>query len=206
MIGIEWVILLIVIILILVIVTIIIVVRFIFYSGSQQPVSQSNPAPFNYDCTIIPCAEGLQCDPELRMCKLQDGEECNNRYDCLTGSYCNGTCTSRLGTMQAITGITGDPCPCDYRTHVCVNGQCLSIGSCSINEECASGACVNGRCSQLLDNGEYCTDDVECRSGNCSSNYCQMRGLQTGQLGSICVNSGTCNGLLVCNDGSCRIP
>jgi hypothetical protein len=182
------------------------VTRLVFYSGSQQQVQVTNPAPFNYDCTIIPCGEGLECDPQLRMCKLQDGQPCNNRYDCLTDSYCNGTCTSRDGIIQAYTGVTGDPCPCDYRTHICVDGRCLSISSCSNNEDCASGTCSNGTCVKLLMNGQVCDDNIECQSGNCSNGYCQIRGLETGQIGSMCDNDEMCNGLLTCRNGSCRIP
>lgn len=199
-------ILMILIIIILLIAASIIIIRLLFYSIPPQSAVNTSPGQLNYNCGSNECDVGLVCDPELRVCKLADGEACNNAYECLTTSYCNLTCTSRDGTMQAVTGVTGDPCPCDYRTHACIDGRCLSLTSCSVDSDCVSGLCNSGTCSLLLENGDNCNDDLDCRSTNCSAGICQIRGIETGQIGSICTNDSMCNNPLICNNGACRIP
>lgn len=202
----EWLILMIVIIIVLVVAVTIIIIRLLFFSVSTQPATNLGLAQLNYNCTENECDDGMICDPELRVCKLDYEQRCNNRYECRSESYCNLVCTSRDEVTHITSGITGDPCPCDYRTHVCVDGRCLSLYDCELHADCASNVCNYGECANLLPNGAACSEDIECESANCSQSICQMRGLETGQIGSTCNSDEMCNGLLVCMSDVCRIP
>ena len=159
---------------------------------------------FNYSCVDRPCGQGLICDSEFNVCKLDVGAECTTGSKCVTGSYCAGTCISDMDQPSAMTGLTGGYCPCDYNTHSCVNGICLSLYECSINNDCVTGSCINGMCSSRADNGMNCINDSQCNSSNCSLGICQIPGATTGEIGSYCTD--TCNGVLICDTGVCRLP
>lgn len=189
-----------------VLLTIILIVasRSIYQSRSSIIYPPLIEGEFNYSCTNRPCGYGYICDPQFNLCRLDLGQPCQSSNDCITGSYCAGTCISKVIPPSAITGITGDNCPCNYNTHSCVNGICLSKTTCSIDQDCITTSCINGTCSGLFDNGTLCEYNAQCSSYNCSNGVCQMSGVVTGTIGSSC--QFDCNYPLVCDNGICRLP
>jgi hypothetical protein len=88
------------------------------------------------DCGDLRCSEsGWSCG---------GGGGCTSDADCDDGQFCNGAETCSGGSCQS----GSDPCPgqgCDEGSD-----QCVTCGGnkapCSVNGDCCSGNCKNGRC------------------------------------------------------------
>lgn len=101
-----------------------------------------------YNCEVdSDCSNNLVCDPSRKTCVNKNYEKCQNKYECLSNSYCSGLCIPNTIMPSALTGNIRDPCPCNYDSQSCVNGICLSLTSCINNYDCVSGKCVNSYCS-----------------------------------------------------------
>lgn len=105
------------------------------------------------------CTTGVEtCDTGLFVCELDDGQPCTPG-DCFSGNCIDGLCCNTVcgGTCEA----------CDIVPGVCT----LVGGGNDPDNECANGACDGmGMC--VLDDGQVCTLDTECLSGNCVDGRC----------------------------------
>lgn len=201
---IEVVFLIVTIIAVLVVIILIIGLRAISSSIRATVYPPLAKAEFNYSCLDRPCNSGFVCDPQFNLCKLDVGQPCLVSSDCATGNYCSGVCVPRDISPSAITGVTGGNCPCNYNTHSCIDGACLSLTSCVSDSDCVTGSCNGGLCATREQNGSSCVNNSQCASFNCSLGICQIPGVETGVIGSQCV--GGCNGILICDSGFCRLP
>jgi hypothetical protein len=112
----------------------------------------------NGEETDIDCG-GPKCSP----CATP----CTGTTDCATGNCVDGVCCE--------TACTGDCRACNLPGKV---GKCVSLplgtedpGVCDVTKACGGG--FGGECK--LKNGQSCTDDSQCLSGDCSSatNVCE---------------------------------
>jgi len=154
----------------------------------------------------------------------QVGSACTGNSDCPSGNCVDGICCdpSCTGTCQSCAlAVTAQP-----------NGTCAPVGlglqtsnSCNTGSLACNGSTGPGSCTTLTAQGQACTSNSQCVTGNCvdgiccgstCSNTCQScatanTGLVNGTCGSVTAgqqSSNSCNTTgLVCNGaygaGSC---
>jgi hypothetical protein len=146
---------------------------------------------------------------------LADGAPCTAPEQCQGNECVDGVCCDAAcgGTCEACTeALTGQP-----------DGQCSPTpagedpdNECTQNESCSG----HGDCRSV--DGQTCTQDTDCLSGNCPQSVCcdtscstdcrscdaQYTGLAAGTCGPVnegmdpydqCTNPATCNGSGSCN-------
>lgn len=157
-------------------------------------------------------------------CKYADDGECDDggpdsEYDACDYATDCGDCGVREDLPVICTVNYNDDCPdaerceCDMAT-----GQCLcapgargdgSLGDdCDEQTDCATGLCLDARCSRPCDNENPCEAPLEecqsflglCVAGTCEPN-CGGRSCGADGCGGTC---GTCGGGDVCVSGQCE--
>lgn len=172
------------------------------------------------------CDENGDCLAEMAcaagVCRGEKGfASCAQREDCVDGLFCvNGSCVGETilqrceSDAQCVTGEscvqvsdqrlclrqTGQACrnPFDCVSRTCgADGTCQpGRETCLANADCLNPAsCVQGRC--LLPNGQACTGNLECRSGNCSQGKCASVPIVCGP------DRPPCPWNMVCKDNVC---
>lgn len=136
-------------------------------------------------CDPAFCAADQYCgDTANGICfqRKNDGESCSDDEECFTTSTCEGgTCTAR------ITGVAvGQPCgPTQFCAagSFCNRAMGTDMGTCQqaagVGEACQFTGCVAGAvctpagtCDALLDAGQDCVVDAQCRSLRCAQGTC----------------------------------
>lgn len=185
----------------------------------------------------VHCAEG-RCDSYFGYCVpfAVNGEFCDYDDDCKS-KYCfNQVCTKALAVGAECSA--GNECGqgyCNYEVAPAVCAARKEAGDdCTSNEECSANdesACLDSKCTPLpQDDGDFCTDNFHCRSGNCSEDgeclaagaegtpcvvdtydacgrglYCQN---EEGQAGGECVvqkgPGDECENSAQCPNGNCE--
>lgn len=199
-------------------------------SGSGGCGKCTQRIPIGGACTSgSACAYPSTCASKgtSRVCAepLGEGEVCydpkapaSSPADCAVGLRCNPSNNTSSPTTCAKRGGSGATCQSliDCQDGLaCVGGKCaprLPNGSaCTNTNECAAGACVNGKCTpyQFVAAGAACGNEKRCRRGKCS-------GLTTGvcidpiAIGGSCSPETTrgapsCEGYATCIDGKCQL-
>jgi hypothetical protein len=124
------------------------------------------------------------------------GTEGGDVYECWGTLSCDGLCIYGLPPgAQYCEAVIGD-CSNYSFGDTGIPSECHC--SCSSSSECPDGEiCDNGACTQLKNDGEACSADSQCVSGNCSTNTCS---------GATCNTAGDCSGDYdVCIEGECYI-
>jgi cysteine-rich repeat protein len=125
-----------------------------------------------------------------------DGDETCDDGNVVAEDGCSPTC--RRETVIASepvcgNGILEEDERCDDGNRVdlddcsnrCLLGQTLR---CEDDEDCASGRCIDGRCT-TRSNDQPCTEDVECLSGHCSEGLCRpCRFSRDCPAGTLCLS------------------
>jgi hypothetical protein len=141
------------------------------------------------------CLQGMAC--ANGTCRGEKGfSVCAQKEDCTDGLFCvNGSCVGETvlqlceSDAQCVPGEscvqvdqqrfclrqTGQACtkPFDCVSRTCGADSKCQQGreTCLTNADClAPAACSGGNC--LLPNGQACTDNLKCQSGNCSDGQC----------------------------------
>ena len=102
------------------------------------------------------------------------------------------------GGGACVDSGTSDCCP-----YKCDGDSCRS--SCTIEEHCCSGNyCGAGECVVKRDNGQACTADIECTSGNCDADVAGTKRCHATETACVQGASGaeTTNGTSWCTDQS----
>jgi hypothetical protein len=89
--------------------------------------------------------------------------------------------------------LTGAECPPDFPG--CKNNKKASGEDCDKDNQCASGACVGGKCAEKKGGGEECEKDDDCASGTCSDSKCTESKKGEGE---------DCESDDECDSGSCK--
>ena len=114
-------------------------------------------------------------------------ESCESDAQCakLSGAtvYCAGDLGPRAHTCQRAAG-EGEQCLlegcdeglfCDFSQLSCVpqqtTGECFQFEACAAGTACSPDGATTS-CAPLLENGEPCTLDLQCRSGRCGDDGC----------------------------------
>lgn len=125
--------------------------------GIVQPGPQGTSGVCRKPCTTVddcPCGdegelEGTQlCDEGYCYVCVQEGEECNAEVKC-----CD---------PDNVCGSAGECCP--------------EIGSsCTVRQDCCQPehTCIQGDCTPCVENGDFCTDDIECCNNSCKDGRCR---------------------------------
>jgi hypothetical protein len=160
----------------------------------------------NGDCCSGNCVEGeggLVCGPAICI-GSQLGGPCNESIPCCSGRCLNGRCASCIPRGES---CAQDPNACCEGICVSVDGSsiceaCQVTGSCTVNAQCCSGACVAGQCRSCGAMGDSCGDGglgccpgLPCDNGRCAS--C----IATGSPTQCASNRDCCSGR--CVSGSC---
>ncbi len=172
-------------------------------------------------CSVPTCDDEVENGDEADVdcggtCpSCDDGEACDADEDCLSGlcleQQCRaGTCSDARQNQGESDVDCGGSCPgcglgltCSVNTD-CRSGACDEVcrpgaagKPCDGDQECASGACIDGTCAQA-GAGASCESGAECRSGFCSSqNSCGK-----GAVGTPCVVNDDC-ATMICGANAC---
>lgn len=142
------------------------------------------------------CASGmnLYCNPQLRECRIRDGEACMDSTDCNPTATCEvGLCGSgQMLCYQALSGPCVDACDCADKYSCNSNGRCVE---CSGDFDCTEDPLRN-----VCSAGGFCVADVNFNftPGDICENTC-------GETGEPWSNDGECDeplGLPFCPPGS----
>lgn len=130
---------------------------------------------------INSCSEPNFCNKNgICVVPIAYGQPCDPTTDqCVVRSTCKGP------TGQAVCVKNAGP------GQVCSNNPLDQTPACGGSTVCISGYCKNGQ------NGDSCTQNSDCVSGNCNSNVCQNKA-----LGASC-NGGDCLPGTYCSNGKC---
>ncbi len=168
----------------------------------------------NYTCEECPSGSGIIC--------LNDGVSCNSSIQCGGGNCVRGYCSRSKACYH-------NDCQCNSITELQCNDNtsCVTIKSKNLGEkpicrieECATGYINTNTGACALKNGENCSTNDACASGNCNpARICgEFRGCLAGEqlCNSSCLTPSikqigeayTCNwecvnGTIAC-DGFCR--
>ncbi|MGC4116890.1 MAG: hypothetical protein QM765_20475 [Myxococcales bacterium] len=120
--------------------------------------------------TTVECGPDGYCLAGTCIARLGMGEACSGG-SCRYGLTCSG---SRCVLM----GDVGASCSADSQCRRylrCANNLCTdalaTVGSaCSNTPQCDDGYCPSSTCLQFVADGQACTSDVSCASGNCETN------------------------------------
>ncbi len=152
----------------------------------------------NGDC-VTPCRTDAQC-PTGELCEngVCRDPACDTDSDCASGMCQGGRCTDPecQGDQDCDPGefCRNNRCRATCASdRDCPGGQCVrgvcgrrEDDRCTVNDECAAGLCLNGRCAP-------CQSHVQCGPGRlCIDGVC---------AGSVCGN-GIREGAEVCDDGN----
>ncbi|MBL4633687.1 MAG: hypothetical protein JKY56_07435, partial [Kofleriaceae bacterium] len=118
------------------------------------------------------CADGLQCLADVCVARCAENTQCGDGYHCTTSGTCEevisklgDSCASewecginqgcQLNSIPSSLGRLGGTCQ--------QQGQGLNIGSeCGLDDDCRSGLCTIGRCSQLCSSNADCSGRTDC--------------------------------------------
>ncbi len=174
-------------------------------SPGKDPICEDpcGKAGQGQSCERIPCAEGLFCDEDTRICMARGdlGDTCTNDLECEVGSICGAGETPLICVEPA---ALGDPCDlipcadglfsCDPETNVCVPksgpGEPCGPIPCTEDLACDPESKVCGPKSGL---GEPC-DLIDCAVGS----FCVEQGpvcIEPATLGEPCGNISCADGL-----------
>lgn len=157
---------------------------------------------YPYEYAPQHCEESLECvmnenfSKEWGYCKKKLGIACTDLYECVPeANICFGYCS------KSDSGDLNQPCIapdfkcsegliCDKTIENPNIGTCVipdGEKGCLVDSNCTKNArCINNFCIVTLPNGGYCEINSQCESFNCSKNYCQKDGLETGTVDAIC--------------------
>jgi hypothetical protein len=127
---------------------------------------------------------------------------------CLTGSLSWSAVDCQNGTYC----VTIEEIP-RFGLHAC--GVCQNVSklgeNCSDRAGCESGtACIQGKCTALLEFGERCTDSTQCREHHCDDGLCAplpyVQQRLADVVGRACATSSDCDSQvgLSCRDDRCQ--
>jgi hypothetical protein len=154
------------------------------------------------------CCEYLQCEGGKCTC-LAAGAACASDVQCCVGLTCQSGECAAIGCFAAgQTCFVGTEGPC-------CNGDCGSDGlccrgsgfSCDADRPCCTVAdpvstCIEGVCTDCLQDGASCMDDAHCCGGQCENGLCCAN-----QVGAYCGSSAgmapCCSGLTCTDQGTC---
>ncbi len=146
-------------------------------------------------CTLGQQCDSMVCDPVMMVCEpanvcgngIREGAEICDDGNTANGDGCETSC--RLTNGQPCTlGPQCDSFVCDPVSMVCEPANVCGNGVREGTEVCDDGNITNGdgcESSCLLTNGEECTVDGQCDSGNCDNS----------------TNPGSCEPLVGCGNG-----
>jgi len=110
------------------------------------------------ECWLANCCEGLVClgDENVYIAPLcsrplEDGAFCVSDASCASGACVDGACAASCVVEGATCSTEGSPC---------CTGFCLDF------------AYGTGECTPLLETGAFCTGDNECNTGACVDGAC----------------------------------
>ena len=131
----------------------------------------------NLDCSHLPtreraqCADDGSCQGVPGRADIAIGEQCDDEYDCVEGSYCGyytgdtadkWVCTVSCESDDMCGGLNGGYChpgECSGESGDCLPG-------CDQDADCPDDlACTDGRCTQ-------CESDAECGDDTCVLGVC----------------------------------
>ena len=173
-----------------------------------------SPCPTGYSCAATAMGDRCRCDDQA-LC----GPRCSPLVPCTDTRFpvCHlGQCHAPrgcLGTSSASV-FCGSTESCEPRDHSCVpRGSGLASAPCSNASDCATSACISGRCD------DACVSNAGCAIGVCvedmfGANQCGPTRMCTGCVGpemrcngglvsAMCVES--CDTTSDCTTGTCRI-
>jgi hypothetical protein len=149
------------------------------------------------DCRT--CTDAGTCTSRCDGVKCAKDGECKNGH-CVDGICCNAEC---VGPCYSCNG-PGVPGTCTQNplglqcgdNQVCdVNGDCVgadaALGAlCTYSSDCTSGVCRSEYCRS--DEGEPCTEHIECTSNLCDPTTKTCMFCKSGALGPACPTGATC--------------
>lgn len=168
-------------------------------------------------CRIDRCLEGLHCnygyDPPICTDRPEAGDVCAHDTWCPDGLVCNAgferpICVerSKAGEPCAKPSDCVDGHTCRLDADGCTRSCVPRVGAghaCEVDGDCQEGLlCLKdgGVCSALLDLGEDCARDDECRLGLCFGvDGAQPRCTLALDAGQRCDAASQCRGALTCN-------
>jgi hypothetical protein len=164
--------------------------------------------PLQLPCSAANHCSGGVCGKEIGKCELKG----------LTGKACpaTGACTvgvcSAAGKCEQVPVAVGKSCA---STSPCTVGACSAAGVCeqvpvtdgkscaldaASDPQCASGACVAGKCEIVANTGKSCGKQ-QCKAGVCSTNgVCEF----TPTPGASCGAESECSKLVCDAAGECK--
>ena len=170
-------------------------------SAPQTNKSNGDNCTASSECKSGYCNESGKCAEKSSQpdTPKENGESCSANSDCKS-SYCNdsGKCAEK-SSQPDTPKENGESCMNnqDCKSHFCNNdGKCDDASSlksngteCSKHEECASGLCLDSKCSAKLKFGEGCIGHQECESEFCTASHrCGISNLQ----GLTCTSDNNC--------------
>lgn len=124
---------------------------------------------------LVPCAEGLECNPDTLQCvpPCSLGTPCLSEFDCPNDTQCILERCRELGLLGAQCSMDEHCVPelyCDGEVRECVVKRPVG-DDCISGRECSSGYCeTNGyTCAPALDEGDECVSHAQCIDGECRS-------------------------------------
>lgn len=167
-----------------------------------------------------PCSDGYECataacDLDAGVCGQANGTACYDHPQCASGLCIDELCTSGAeGACVSDGQCDGDdicvgacrPPNCFCSGNGCPIGACGPAGGggggCQEDEDCASGDCEDGVCTQALQIGDPCSASYECYPvGSCSNGVCVERF----GPGDECDAIDSCQEPFLCFGGRCEL-
>jgi hypothetical protein len=129
--------------------------------GGRAPIPTGQPCVAGLDTCAdsnASCTTYDANDPAGTYCVLPDGQPCNDSDDeCQSQKCISGTCLTPVPTSDACT-----------QSDVCAS----PAATCRTYLEKERNGTFTADTFCLLPNGETCSDDIDCESGNCDSGTC----------------------------------
>lgn len=173
------------------------------YCAQLKISEEGGPCSSPYECV-----EGTKCDLESRRCSRlgREGERCGldpttlrsaDPFECGPGLRCfEGTCSRlpRAGEVCNATLNCSGATYCDEKTMKCAPVELRApgepCGESSVVTSCVDGVCMDGRCSEPIEDGQPCLDNgstgtcrefSSCEDGVCTpferQQKCRTRGV-----------------------------
>ncbi len=170
------------------------------------------PGPAGFPCsTDAACVSGQCAGVCIERCgdAACDGTEvcAGPAQDAEPGVFPGTTsCNADCGLCQAGVGFCDEDVDCESPLFcdTVILGHCVALlpdgNLCTADAQCASGDCRSGFCGGIP-NGGPCTSSSLCASGICNIGFCSAGGIGAG---GVCTTSLACGSGLVCRSGICQ--
>lgn len=142
------------------------------------------------------CGAGCERDEDCEAAPGCDGRSCA----CVETAEGSSQCVPESNSCEAAPECDDEhPCVGDYE---CVDGRCQPPacralgGECDEREDCCSGMCLDGQCSQACDwlrPGESCPSGFYCEIQECGVGACKPGRLGGAGRGTVCESHEECS-------------